>query len=393
MADMNTERDRCERWFVRRGLPHLIEKYSATEDVLTRMVPLLSLVVFFELFMTFGDRWKGWAQFGAFTGGVFAMTTSFVVVNKLRGRRLLQLPDDVGLVEIGLYFALPMVPAAIGSESAVAVSMLEIVIVNFLILAVGYVVTSWGILSMLRWSLGQVRHQVGDITNLVMKSLPILLVFSAFIFLNAEMWQVANDFTLPFFGAVFVLVGGLMAAFVAVSVNRLTVDLARFEAWDDVRPRCVGSPVQDIVPLASDPAPASPPLGRSARFNVGLLLFTSQVIQIMIVGFIITVFYMVFGLAAVREDTLLQWTTATELTRSDDWAYYWSLFGGEVVFTRQLLLVSAFIGLVSALQFAIQVVTDSTYRAEFAADMTEEIRDALAVRAVYLRRFVMVTPG
>ncbi len=34
-----------------------------------------------------------------------------------------------------------------------------------------------------------------------------------------------------------------------------------------------------------------------------------------------------------------------------------------------------------------------TYRAELVADMTEEIRDALVVRAVYLRRFVMVTPG
>jgi hypothetical protein len=42
-----------------------------------------------------------------------------------------------------------------------------------------------------------------------MKSLPTLLIFSAFIFINAEMWQVANDFTLPLFGMVMLLLAGI----------------------------------------------------------------------------------------------------------------------------------------------------------------------------------------
>jgi len=33
-------------------------------------------------------------------------------------------------------------------------------------------------------------------------------------------------------------------------------------------------------------------------------------------------------------------------------------------------------------------VTDQAYRLEFAEEMTSEVRDALAVRAVYLRRLV-----
>ena len=79
-----------------------------------------------------------------------------------------------------------------------------------------------------------------------------------------------------------------------------------------------------------------------------------------------------------------QWTTATDLG-DDDWG---RLFGSDLVFSRQLLLVSAFIGAVSGLQFAVQIVTDDTYRAEFAEEMTGEVREALAVRAVYLRRLV-----
>jgi len=115
-----------------------------------------------------------------------------------------------------------------------------------------------------------------------------------------------------------------------------------------------------------------------------MLLFVAQAIQIALVAVVITAFYIVFGLLTVREGTLVQWTTATELTRSADWALYWNVLGGELVFTRQLILVSAFIGMMSGLQFAVQVVTDEAYRAEFAEDMTAEVREALAVRTVYL---------
>ena len=68
------------------------------------------------------------------------------------------------------------------------------------------------------------------------------------------------------------------------------------------------------------------------------------------------------------------------------------LWSGELLFSRQLVLVAAFIGLFSGLQFAVSVVLDSSYRSEFAEDMTEELREALAVRAVYHRTLVPDTP-
>lgn len=386
MSEQSTiaPRDSCERWFVRRGLPHLIDSYSATEDVLTRTAPFLTIVVFAELFLTFGDRWKGWSQLVAFIAGVAAMAAALALVNRFRGRRPLQLPDDVGILELILYLVLPLVPAAIGSESSVGDNLITILVSNVIILGVAYVVTSWGLLPMMRWSVGQVTRQIGDVATLAMKSLPILLVFSAFIFLNAEMWQVANDFTLPYFALVAVLISGIGGAFVVFSVRRITVDLARFDDWADVRHRCVDTPVEELVPTDDVARPNAPALGRRAEFNVGMLLFVAQAIQIALVAIVITVFYIVFGLLTVREGTLEQWTTATELTRSADWTVYWNVLGGELVFTRQLVLVSAFIGMMSGLQFAVQVVTDEAYRAEFAEEMTAEIREALAVRTVYL---------
>lgn len=391
--ELERRRDRTERWFIRRGLPHLIDHYSIREDVLTRMFPFLAFVVFLELFLAFGDRWTGWAQAAVFVGCVALGVVAFALINRIRGRRLVQLPDRVGALEILLYLVLPAVPTAVGSQNAVAENVFVVVVLNVLILLVAFVVTSWGLLPMVRWSIGQLRAQIGDIANLTMKSLPILLIFSAFIFLNAEMWQVANDFTLPYFAAVAVLVVFIGSGFVMLSVRRLTVDLARFERWSDVRRRSADTPVEQMVPGDEDPVPDAPRLHRRAEYNVALLLFASQAIQILLVALVITVFYMLFGLLTVREDTLLQWTTATELTGSVDWASRWSVLGSEMVFTRQLVLVSAFIGLMSGLQFAVQIVTDAAYRAEFADDMTSEIRQALAVRAVYYRRLVPDGPG
>jgi len=383
-----TDLARTERWFVRRGLPQLIHGYSATEDVFTRMAPFLALVVFLEFFLAFGDRWQGWAQAGAFGGGLAALLVGIALVNRIRGRRPFALPDEVGPWELALYVFSPAIPAAIGSESGVWDNIAWIVGVNLVVLGAGYMITSWGVIPMMRWSFGQARRQVGEVATLAMKTVPTLLIFSAFIFINAEMWQVANDFTLPLFAMVIGLIAGLGAIFVFVSVRRLTVDLARFERWSQVRPRCEGTPVADLVPADDAPAPDAPVLPRRAEMNVSLLLFVAQGIQILLVSLVVTAFYVMFGLLTVREDTLRQWTTADVFTAERDWAWDFAVFGTDLLLTRQLLLVAAFIGLMSGLNFAVQIVTDEAYRAEFAQDMTSEVRDALAVRAVYHRRLV-----
>ena len=49
------ETARVERWFIRQGIPHFIHRYSAGQDVLTRAVPVLSLVFLGELQFQAGD--------------------------------------------------------------------------------------------------------------------------------------------------------------------------------------------------------------------------------------------------------------------------------------------------------------------------------------------------
>ena len=98
----------------------------------------------------------------------------------------------------------------------------------------------------------------------------------------------------------------------------------------------------------------------------------------MLVGVAAGLFYIAFGVFAVREETILQWTTSEEL----DPIIRLSLFGSEIVFTWEHLAVAGFVATFSVLQFAVASVTDATYRDEFYDDVAADVRKVLAVRAV-----------
>ena len=374
-----------ERWFRRRGLPMFIENYSVTEDILTRMFPFMGLVVFAELFLSFGDRWTGWSQLAAFVGGAALVVAGFATVNLLRRRRPLQLPDDVGAAEVALYAVLPVVPSIIGGVDDPLRAALTISAVNLVLLVAAFVVVRWGLVPMSTWAIGQMMSQLTHLAPLALRSLPLVLLFSAFLFLNAEMWQVANDMTPLAFVGVVAMVLGIGGAFVLTAVRRLGVDLASFDDWTQVETLCTGTPLGNGA--ARCPLPPRPPdacLSRQARWNVTLRLFVAQSTQILLVSMVTVAFYVLFGLLVVRENTVLQWTTAGELTAGDDWLIRLEVLGHGYVFTRQLLVVATFIGLVSGLQFTVQVLTDTSYRHEFADHMTTSVRRAMAVRTRYL---------
>jgi len=101
-------------------------------------------------------------------------------------------------------------------------------------------------------------------------------------------------------------------------------------------------------------------------------------VQTLLVGLISGVFYVGFGLLAVRRDTILQWTTATELDPLVDVEF----LGGGVVLTWEHLAVAGFIAAFSVLQFAVASVTDAAYREEFYDDVAGDVRGVLAVRAI-----------
>ena len=370
-----------ERWFIRRGLPHVIDDYSATEDVFTRAVPFLSVVFFLEVFASFDDRFDGWGQFGVFVAAIAILTAAVLAVNRIRGRSPFQLPDEIGIPELSVFVFIPaLLPVLFSDERWWR--FIAVVGLNVIILVGSYLVTSYGLVPMIRFGAEQMLKRVGQIGHLMARTLPLLLLFTAFVFLNAEVWQVASDFTPAYYAIVVALLVLVGVGFLLLRAPKEVANLEQFETWDEVV-RLVGATDAPLVDTTRsvDGRPDITPLGRADRANVTLLVVMSQLVQVILVALVIGLFYVVFGLLAVRGATIGQWTTAEvdPLTTFD-------FLGSNIVLTWEHLGVAGFIAAFSALQFAVSMVTDSTYRDEFYEDITGEIREVLAVRAVYLDR-------
>lgn len=373
---------RVERWFIRQGIPHFIHRYSAGEDVLTRAVPVLSLVFLAELLLVFSDRFRGWAQAVVALLVLGAALAGVAAVNRIRGRRPFQLPDDVGPWELALFVLVPAALLAATADDPVV--GLVVAGGNVLVLVAVYLITSYGLVPMSRWALARLLGQTGDLAPIIGRTLPLMLLFSAFLFVNAEIWQVASDAPGAFYALVIGLLVLIGAVMVLLSLRNTLDEVNAFGSWDEVADAAAAGPGAGLPVPAEDGPPAPPPLDGRERVNVALVLFITLAIKVLLVTLVIGLFYVIFGLLMIREETIAQWIAAGGIP-GDDELWRGSLFGNEVVLTRQLLFVTGFITALSGLQFTAQVVNDAAFRAQFAEDMTAEMRTACAVRCLYLR--------
>lgn len=369
--------DATERWFIRRGIPHFIDRYNASEDVFTRALPILSLVFVFEGLTAADFDWSWWQNAIALLAGAALLASLFVAYNRILGRAPWQRPDSVGVPELLGFVLLPaLLPLVIGGRVG---GFVLTILANVAILIVVYFVTLYGLVPMTRWAVAHMWGAIGGLGRLMARSLPLVLVFSMFIFLNAEAWQVAADFTPAYFALAAGSLIGIASLFVVLRLPREVDALRRFSSWDDVCHFLADAPLgpEHVEGLEGTPDP--PLLTRPDWLNVGLIWLFTQAVQIILVGAVIAAFYIVFGTFAVRETTILQWTTDVSVSG-------WRPPGTELLVTWELLTVSGFIGAFSSLQFAISAMTDDTYREEFLADLIHDMREAFAVRAVYLAR-------
>ena len=373
---------RTERWFVRRGLPHFIDDYSATQDIFTRAAGFLTFVFVLELANAGRADFSWWQNVLALVGAVAVTLGVLVGLNRRRGRPPFQRPDTIGVLELAAFVLVPgLIPLVFNQLPGQA---LEIAVGNLVLLGIVYLVTSYGLVPMTRWAVVQLVRQISNVTNLFVRSLPLLVLFTMFMFFNAELWKIADDIPGSFFVISLVILVLVGSAFVVLRFPRELGDLATFESWAAVADRAEGTPVAGVAldGLADPPGP--PPLRRRARANVALVLFTSQAFQILLVIAAITAFYVLFGAFTVVPSTVEQWTGSESI----DQIAAWTIGGNEVVLSWELVRTSVFVAAVAGLQFTVAALTDVTYRKEFHEELSGDIRQAFAVRALYLARVV-----
>jgi hypothetical protein len=340
-----------ERRFRRAGLPMLVEDRSAREDVWTRASPVLALVLIAEVLLAGNLDWPLWANALVLVGAVAALGAAVAAVNRLRRRPALALPEDVGGLELGAFVAIGGVLQLIGGQTT---SAWVVCAANLALLLMLYVWIAYGLASILRFTGRRIGEQLAAALDLLARAIPLLLLFSVVLFINTEMWQVfasMSTATVVATGLLLVVVGSI---FLGVRLPREVEQIEREVA-------------------------AGPPLERRQRINVGLVLFVSQALQIVLVAVAVAAFFVAFGALVISADVIDAWTGSEGRQ-----ILAVHVAGVDVRLTVELVRVSAGIAALSGLYYSVAVLTDSTYREEFLEELTGGLRDVFADRARYL---------
>ncbi|MDQ1520312.1 MAG: hypothetical protein QOI55_1385 [Actinomycetota bacterium] len=369
--------DATERWFVNRGLPHFIADYNASQDIWTRAVPALTALFLLELLLATKVGWPWWLDLLAIAGAFGIAVTAWVIANRARGRPLLSRPDDLGLYEVAVFVVVPaIVPVVFGRQFhqgfVIAVS-------NVLLVALIYAATSYGLVPMTRWGVVQLARQVESVFSLFFRALPLLILVLALLLFTTEVWQTASELDLLKMVLVVVLFVVIGISFAIVRIPRQVRELSTFESWDRTKDRCRSTPIASVVDDLVDPGAETLPLTRRQWNNVGLVVLVSEAVQVALVTILVFVFFVLFGMISLSQGVMRTW-----VGHDVDVVWRLKVSGDTFVLTTELLKVAIFLGAFSGLYFMVVLLTDATYREEFLEQVVSDVRDAFAVRAVYL---------
>jgi len=339
-----------ERQFRRAGLPAFIDDYSASRDVFTRATPLQTLVFLGEMLGAIDLDWPWYANVAAAAGGLVILVVAWAAANVMRGRRAYALPQDVGAVEVALFVLVPaLLPLIFGGQWQ---SALVTAGVNLALVALIYGVVGYGVLSIIRWVMVRLVGELGASASRLARAIPLILGGSVILFLTTELWQVFAEIPL----AHLALLAGFLAALGSLFLLlRLPGEVRRLE--------------QD-----------GPELNRRQRINVGLVLFVSMALQVLLVCVGIGAFFVILGGLAVSDAVRESW-----LGGQGNVLFTLPVLGNNVEVTEELLRVSTGLAALSGLSYAVQMQTDDTYRRLFFDEVEREMQASFSARAEYVR--------
>ena len=364
-----------ENWFISRGVPHFITNYSARTDIWTRALPFLIVAYLAGGLNALNlAEWSVTRNLIAAGITIASLVIGWSMTNLVLQRPFLAIPKEIGKPELIAFVIGPAIPSAIFQQWG---DSFQASIEGLAILGVIYVSSSFALGHLLSWALRNSLSQAAMLGRLLVRALPLLLLFTTFLFINAEVWQVAGQLTgLPYLLGVGIFFS-LGAVFVLSRIPQVISGLNKFSSWDEVKQIIVGTPAEGL-PVPSEGAPPEE-LSTSEKIDLALVTTFNQSVQITFVAVVLTLFFTIFGFLAISLDTQSAWM----MTEKSHVFFTWTLSGRNLVITESLLRVAGFLGAFIGMYFTVVLATDETYRSEFMEDTSPLAHEALAVRLAY----------
>ena len=242
--------------------------------------------------------------------------------------------------------------------------------------AVAYAVTALRARPIVTWAVTRTLSSLTLLLPMATRALPLLLVFVTFLFINAEVWQVAATLD----GGVLWLTVLLFSVMgIGFFVVRLPEELDRVD--HELDPGRIAVICED-TPLAAEASRLARDRGddlvREAavsgyeRGNLVTALVVTQLVQVMLLSLSVFIFFLLFGVITMQDTVVSAWIGGPTH----------HVPGLENV-SVELVQVSVFLAAFSGLYFTVYAVTDETYRDQFFTGVMAELERAVAVRAAY----------
>jgi hypothetical protein len=276
-----------------------------------------------------------------------------------------------------------------------AVFFLTLAINLFYLLVVWFTI-SFGLDRVAVWAKRDALKNLRGAMTGLLRGLPLLLVFTAFFVMTAEVWQVAAEVrTVPLLGLLGLLLG-LTLAFVVVTSWKEINEQSEFKGWKDVEdaadpknelrngaaPGTVKRLWQTSADLRGSDPPDSPLKGKE-RINAIAVLGVYQLFLFVPVMLAAGLLFWCIGHLAVTPEMAADWIYGDRSSAADaDKLRALSFFSDP--WTR----VAAILAVFSLLYIAVAVLSDDDQRKEFLSGADAGLRERLAVRVLYQATYV-----
>ncbi len=246
--------------------------------------------------------------------------------------------------------------------------------------------------TVLGWSLKHAIHQLASLPPMIAKVLPVLMVSVLFIFVNADLWKLANGLSFPRTWAVLGLMG-LLAVFVVVTTSlERTARLLGHSRGDDIA-RFTDSNYEHAAVLeggiwntAQDWVEEKEilehrPLKIAPWSNLIIIPMIGQIIQATLFMLLVFGFFMGFASIAISDTTIESWMTVKP--------EHLKILGVDTNINAVVIKVSMIVAVFSGLSFVATTCSDEKYARSFLKPMIERIKHILIIRDIYLGLLTM----